>query len=638
MTSKKLLATSVALLFSTAAFAQGDECTGALAVGIGANGPFTNVGSTTSFVWPCAAGGNDVWFSYIGGYTGPLTLSLCGADYDTAVEVFDGTGGCGALLSVGCNDDFCGLQSTLTVNVTGGTQYFIRVGGFNSRTGNFPLDISIPGDECATAAAVVNGVNGPFSNVGYSTSAPAWPCGGGGTDRWFTYQATCTGNVTVDTCSANTNFDTTIEVFDVCGGVSLGCNDDSCGLLSSLTFAATIGTTYQIRVGGFFGGSGNFELNVACAGVGVQNDECAGAFVVVDGLNTGLTNANATTSQPWPCAAGGNDVWYSYVATCCGNVTVDTCTAARTFDTALEVFTGGCAGLISVVCNDDSCGLGSSATFYGVTGLTYYIRLGGFGGGTGNCEMNISCTPAAPANDECAGAIPVNTGANGPFNNFCSSTSAPAWPCGAGGSDVWFSYVATCNAPHKIELCGADYDTTVEVFDACNGNSLGCNDDFCGLDSTISVAMTAGNTYFIRVGGFGSGQGNFPLNITPGTGAGTIALTTASQCTGGALSLSVTGNPNIGGSVNSALSGNLGLGFVTWGFAGAPLLAPVCPCIILSVSTDWQFTNSLNLNIPCDGIFIGTPLETQGADLFGVPACGFPVTNAFTDIFTVTIG
>src|SRR5690606_9575077 len=106
------------------------------------NGPFTNVGATTSApAWPCATGGNDVWFSYVATATGSTIFRTCGAGYDTALQVFDGAGGCGALVSLGCNDDSCGLQSSLTIPTVMGTTYFVRVGGYNSATGTFPLEI-----------------------------------------------------------------------------------------------------------------------------------------------------------------------------------------------------------------------------------------------------------------------------------------------------------------------------------------------------------------------------------------------------------------------------------------------------------------------------------------------------------------
>jgi hypothetical protein len=51
---------------------------------------------------------------------------------------------------------------------------------------------------------------------------------------------------------------------------------------------------------------------------------------------------------------------------------------------------------------------------------------------------------------------------------------------------------------------------------ACGAASSTCNDDTCGVQSTINFTAVAGNTYWIRVGGYGTG----------GTNTGAFTLTT----------------------------------------------------------------------------------------------------------------
>jgi hypothetical protein len=342
-----------------------------------------------------------------------------------------------------------------------------------------------------------------------------------------------------------------------------------------------------------------------------------------------------------------------YVATCCGNLTVDTCAPGRTYDTAVEVFRGGCGGLVSIGCNDDAggaCGLGSSLTVSVVTGSTYHIRLGGFNGSAGSATLTLGCVAAAPANDECAGAIPVNLGTNGPFTNNCATNSvAPAWTCGSSlnSKDVWFSFVANCTAPHTLLTCGANFDTVVQVFDACGGAVVGCNDDAgalgpCAftLQSRLQVNLLNGLTYFIRVGSFSTGgSGNFPLDILAGSGNGSITLSNAGGC--GGTTISVTGNPNLLGTVTSTLSNIpassgvfIGYDFGPW-TGGQPCPAP---CVI---GHNWGypfFSTSQALSIPCVSAFIGTILYTQGATLGGASSgCPF-IPIDLTDTYAITIG
>lgn len=139
----RTVATAAAAAAISAAFAGAqvvnDECVNAVPVTLGVNGPFSNVGSTTSVPWPCASGDNDVWFIYNSTCSGNLIINTCGADYDTCIEAFDGD--CNNLVSLACNDDVCGRQSEISFAATRGNTYFIRVGGWTGETGNFPLTL-----------------------------------------------------------------------------------------------------------------------------------------------------------------------------------------------------------------------------------------------------------------------------------------------------------------------------------------------------------------------------------------------------------------------------------------------------------------------------------------------------------------
>ncbi len=102
---------------------------------------------------------------------------------------------------------------------------------------------------------------------------------GGGTgaiqsDVWFryTYQPyadACAGSITIDTCGSD--FDAKIAVYSgttcpTAASVPLACAEGGgpCGGTSAgVTFPATIGATYLIRVGSLSGAGGNGVLNIA---------------------------------------------------------------------------------------------------------------------------------------------------------------------------------------------------------------------------------------------------------------------------------------------------------------------------------------------------------------------------------------
>ncbi|MBK8098331.1 MAG: hypothetical protein IPK26_14570 [Planctomycetes bacterium] len=133
------------------------------------------------------------------------------------------------------------------------------------------------------------------------------------------------------------------------------------------------------------------------------NNECSAAIAVTNGISPTFTSVGSTTSSPaWPCASGGNDVWFRYASAGAGTLTVSTCSQAS-WDTAIQIFSGTCAGLTSLGCLDDSCGLQTSLAVP-VTAGTYYIRVGGFGSATGTFQLDVSGPAGIPASTSNYGA------------------------------------------------------------------------------------------------------------------------------------------------------------------------------------------------------------------------------------------
>ncbi|QDV05667.1 Lectin C-type domain protein [Planctomycetes bacterium Poly30] len=127
-------AVAFALLTSTASFAQNDECAQAIALSAGSLALDTTTATVSATPWPCAgSGGPDIWYSYLATSNSTITVSTCGSTFDTALEVFDGT--CAVLNSIACNDDSCGLQSSIQFGAASGSTYLIRVGGYNGANG-----------------------------------------------------------------------------------------------------------------------------------------------------------------------------------------------------------------------------------------------------------------------------------------------------------------------------------------------------------------------------------------------------------------------------------------------------------------------------------------------------------------------
>ncbi len=123
------------------------------------------------------------------------------------------------------------------------------------------------------------------------------------------------------------------------------------------------------------------------------NDECAGAQAIFDGENGLFLNVEATDSQPpWPCGGTlSKDLWFVYTATCTGVLTIETCNPIIDMDTKIEVFAGGCGSLVSLGCNDDACATKSRVQIQATQGTSYWVRVGGFNGASGNFFLYVSC-------------------------------------------------------------------------------------------------------------------------------------------------------------------------------------------------------------------------------------------------------
>ena len=147
------------------------------------------------------------------------------------------------------------------------------------------------------------------------------------------------------------------------------------------------------------------------AAAGVGNDDCADAQPIAVPSFTLGTTLNATIDDTFPtCGTGitSPGVWYSVIGT--GNtITATTCTNFFGYDTKISVYCGSCEEPTCVTGNDDQCPDGANSLLSTVTwcsqvGAEYLILVHGFGGQSGdfeldvfddgvNCQADVACVP-----------------------------------------------------------------------------------------------------------------------------------------------------------------------------------------------------------------------------------------------------
>lgn len=542
------------LVFSGAAYAQ-DECASAANLPFDTATPFDTTTATPSAPdFSCAPFGGDpmsqdIWFEFTAPVDYDAVITTCNtADYDTKIEIYEGS--CGALTSVGCFEDTtgcAGFTTTAEFAAVGGTQYFVRVGGWRLTEFGTGTILSIgpppPPYECADAAPIAVDMPTAFDTTAASASTEPWGCTPNFMgDVWYTFVASADYMATASTCGT-ASYDTRIEVYSgACGAlVSEGCNDDGpgcSGFTSQVDFNAVSGTQYWVRVGGFNASAvGTGDLVVTGPPPAIPNDECSGALPLANGVGEAFDTTMATFSASAPTSTCGGttadpiDIWYSFTALDSGPAQVTTCDSAD-YDTRIEIYSGDCGALVSEVCNDDGpgcTGFTSQADFTATAGTTYYVRLAGFNDATGTGTVTATY-PDTVGNDDCSGAVPVDAGVFS-ISNLGATDSGQSMSCGLNGSatDIWFVYSASEDCPVTVDLSGTDaangndWDTTMTIWsgDCMSLVEIECDDDGgTGFDSFITFDAVAGTDYYIQIGSFNGQSGsNGIMAITEGLGS-----------------------------------------------------------------------------------------------------------------------
>jgi hypothetical protein len=516
----------------------------------------TTASATTDGSSSCG-GTNDVWYCYTPTCPQPITVNTCGgpAATDTILSVHTACPGASGN-QIACNDDalpgtICPgtLQSSTTFTPTPGLTYFFRVATLGT-TGVFNIRLTQPtptapsNDECATATTASSGAT-LFNTCGATTSAASGcPMHN---DIWYTYTATASGNLSISLCGSAMN--TVLGVYS--GGCSnlcfLTCNDDAgpicAGTASSVTLATAAGQMYRIRIGApTTGSTGTGVLNITTTPAAAPpNDSCLTATAITLGSYTGTTigASPSATGLTGLCGASDNspDVYYSFSTCSTAPVTIDTCgLPACTFsplNTVISVHTAcpSSSGLVVASCNDDAltgpCAntQNSILTFTPSPCTPYYIRVAGSGVTSGNFALNVSQPTTGPANDSCSAAIPYTVGPV-TYSTCNATTDGDAISCSAIANDVWYTWSAPCAGTATVDTCGSSFDTVLAVYQssACpppasslvlNGCKNNTFESACGpLNSRITVPVTPGANYLVRIGGSGGATGCGRLNIT----------------------------------------------------------------------------------------------------------------------------
>ena len=416
---------------------------------------------------PCGGNGaiHSLFYIFTPATAGLYRIDTCGSTFDTVLASVGPDPNGGPFRVVSCDDDFCGLQSAIDVQLAANVPLRILVDGWSGATGTGLLNVTALGlapanDGCDTPTVLP--AAGPFPLVSQqdttnSTTDPADPAQScsflapaqNSHSVWYRWTPTVNADTLVDTCGSN--YDTVLTVYSgPCNAlVEVACNDDggspNCAvtLQSGASWRAIVGTTYLIEVTRFgVGAAGNLRLTLNRGNALPDNDECGGAtplagggpFPILGNQNT----AGATVAADDPvhtCTARADvaSVWFSWTPAAACNATFHTCTS--NFDTVVAVYTGACGNLTEVACNDDSnvapCPgtLQSVVTWPTTANTRYLIQVCAANAGPG-AQLNYSL--------DCVALPQCNVNLN-VVDKVFEGTDVPATAAGvpAGGAYQW---------------------------------------------------------------------------------------------------------------------------------------------------------------------------------------------------------
>jgi hypothetical protein len=214
----------------------------------------------------CYGTQRSVWFTYTATTSGTITATTAGSGYDTALSAY--TGSRGSLTQLGCNDDADGgYHSRLDLAVVAGTRYHFMVAAFGSGSAG-PASFSVTAfaqaenDAFADATPVTVLPHAATPDLATATVEPGEPnssCGTSTRSLWYAVTLPETTPVTLTSSTYSAGF----GVYT--GSTLANLTEVRCTWSETMTFRATAGTTYYVRLANTYNSAPTLHLTIGVA-------------------------------------------------------------------------------------------------------------------------------------------------------------------------------------------------------------------------------------------------------------------------------------------------------------------------------------------------------------------------------------
>jgi hypothetical protein len=344
----------------------------------------------------------------------------------------------------------------------------------------------------------------PYSTTG-TTTDNLDTFGNASADEWYQVTVPDDGLLEVSLCGSS--YDTYLWIVQDDCATEVAHNDDSCGLQSYLEVLVNAGT-YNICVEGYSSNTGEFVLDVDFQEFNVETGEYCGDPIIIEDFPAEFEGTTSDNIDTYGYTAP--DEWYEFTLEDQAIVNVSLC--GSSFNTFLRILQD-CNTQIAT--NDDFCGEQSQLVTMLGPG-TFQICVEGAWGEQNEGEYILSVELVdqnqVDGADNCEDAVMINSV---PFVTM-GTTTDNSDTYGSSSPDEWFMFNMTQSGEVTISLCGSSYDTYLRLLTDDCATEIAYNDDYCGLQSQLDLALDPG-AYRICVEGWSSSSGTFVLSVD-GTG------------------------------------------------------------------------------------------------------------------------
>jgi hypothetical protein len=343
-------------------------------------------------------GGNSIWFTWRATFTGTVSLTTQGSDFESVMAVYTGTEL--SNLKVVAADDGSGgyLTSLVTFNVVSNTEYQIAVDGYQSGSGRVVLGLP-----AGTGYRVLNPstgdsvpviVKGPASQEAAPGAAVSLSVQATSSLKmsyqWY-FQGTPISGATGSTLGISHLQPGSVGLYYVLVANAVGSAQSE---PASLQIEANLGGK-AVSTGSKFVNTTNANSPAALA-TDIRSFDLGGdtgGFSASQVFST--VGATTEPGEPQPCGqVGAGSEWFVYTAPVAGMLQVNT--DGSTFNTLLGIYTGTGESFASL--DEVGCGYSTNYLTQGqpsvvipnvAKGTVFFILIEGFQGATGIAQLQI---------------------------------------------------------------------------------------------------------------------------------------------------------------------------------------------------------------------------------------------------------